>query len=330
VITVGVIANPAAGKDIRRLVAAGRVVSNQEKANTVRRVFAGLASTGVKRVLVMPDLSRLAAPGMEDVADQLDASYLEMPRIDHQDGSTRAAKMMAEAGAGAIVTLGGDGTNRVVAKGAGDVPLVPISTGTNNVFPQMVEGTLAGIAAGSIAAGVDGLDAAITRCKRLDIFDNDEWVDMALVDAAVSTEMFVGARAVWNMDTVEEVFLTRAEPASIGISAVGSRLRPVSIDEPIGLRIRLGEGDGPTARSIKAPIAPGMIPDISVAEWSVLQPGERRLIERRPGTIALDGEREVTLLPGHKVEIELTLKGPNVVDVAYALRLLAPKLDEDQ
>ena len=126
-ITVGVIANPAAGKDIRRLVAAGRVVSNQEKANTVRRVFVGLALIGVERVLVMPDLSRLAAPGMEDVADQLDARYLEMPRIDHQDGSTRAAKMMAEAGAGAIVTLGGDGTNRVVAKGAGDVPLVPIS-----------------------------------------------------------------------------------------------------------------------------------------------------------------------------------------------------------
>ena len=47
-ITVGVIANPAAGKDIRRLVAAGRVVSNQEKSNTLQRVFAGLASTGVE------------------------------------------------------------------------------------------------------------------------------------------------------------------------------------------------------------------------------------------------------------------------------------------
>jgi predicted polyphosphate/ATP-dependent NAD kinase len=330
-ITVGIIANPAAGKDIRRLVAAGRVVSNQEKANTLRRVFAGLVSTGVERVIVMPDLSRLAAPAMEDVEEHIDASYLEMPRIDHQDGSTRAAKLMAAEGAGAIVTLGGDGTNRVVAKGAGDVPLVPISTGTNNVFPQMVEGTLAGIAAGSIAAGVEGVDAAVTRCKRLDIFVDDEWVDMALIDAAVSTEMFVGARAVWNMDTVEEVFLTRAEPASIGISAVGSRLRPVSIDEPFGLRIRLGKGDGPTARSVSAPIAPGMVPEVSVSEWGVLKPGERRLIERRPGTIALDGEREVTLLPGRKVEIMLTLDGPNVVDVAMALRLLAPKkADEDE
>ena len=43
--TVGIIANPAAGKDIRRLVAHGRVVSNQEKANILRRVFAGIVST---------------------------------------------------------------------------------------------------------------------------------------------------------------------------------------------------------------------------------------------------------------------------------------------
>jgi len=330
VITVGVIANPAAGKDIRRLVAAGRVVSNQEKANTLRRVFAGLVSTGVERVLVMPDLSRLAALAMEDVESQIDASYLEMPRIDHQDGSTRAAKMMAEQGAGAIVTLGGDGTNRVVAKGAGDVPLVPISTGTNNVFPQMVEGTLAGIAAGSVAGGIDGVDGAVTRCKRLDIYQDGEWIDMALIDAAVSTEMFVGARAVWNMDTVEEVFLTRAEPASIGISAVGARLRPVSIDEPYGLRLNLGKGNGPTARSVMAPIAPGMVPQVSVSEWDVLEPDKRRVIELRPGTIALDGEREVTLLPGRVVEISLTLAGPNVVDVAHALRLLAPRADEGE
>lgn len=324
-ITVGVIANPAAGKDIRRLVAAGRVVSNQEKANTLRRVFAGLVATGVDRVLVMPDLSRLAAPAMEDVASDIEACYLDMPRVDHQDGSTLAARMMASEGAGCIVTLGGDGTNRVVAKGAGDVPIVPISTGTNNVFPQMVEGTLAGIAAGSVAAGLDGLDAAITRCKRLDVLVDDEPADMALIDAAVSSEMFVGARAVWDMDTVGDVFLTRAEPASIGISAVGAQLRPVSIDEPIGLWLRLGRGDSPTARSVKAPIGPGMVPEVPVAEWAVLRPGERRLIDQRPGTLALDGEREVTLLPGMKVEVVLNLEGPRVVDVAHVLRLLAPK-----
>ena len=56
-------------------------------------------------------------------------------------------------GVGCLITLGGDGTNRVVAKACGDIPLVPISCGTNNVFPYMVEGTVAGLAAGLVAGG---------------------------------------------------------------------------------------------------------------------------------------------------------------------------------
>ena len=43
---------------------------------------------------------------------------------------------MKELNVSCIVTLGGDGTNRVVAKGCGSVPILPISTGTNNVFPK--------------------------------------------------------------------------------------------------------------------------------------------------------------------------------------------------
>ncbi len=58
-ISVGVIANPSAGKDIRRLVAQGRVVSDQEKSNTLIRVFAGLNAMGVDRVLSMPERSLL-------------------------------------------------------------------------------------------------------------------------------------------------------------------------------------------------------------------------------------------------------------------------------
>jgi hypothetical protein len=73
-----------------------------------------------------------------------------------------------------------------------------------------------------------------------------------------------------------------------------------------------------------------MVPEVEVADWDVMQPGERRLIERRPGTIALDGEREVTLLPGREVEIALALDGPNVVDVTQVLRLLAPRPDADE
>ena len=59
---------------------------------------------------------------------------------------------MVANGVRCLITLGGDGTNRIVAKASGDVPLMPISTGTNNVFPVMIEGTIAGLAAGLAAA----------------------------------------------------------------------------------------------------------------------------------------------------------------------------------
>ncbi len=46
------------------------------------------------------------------------------------------------------MVLGGDGTNRLVAKKIGNIPLVPISTGTNNAFPINIDPTVAGLAAG--------------------------------------------------------------------------------------------------------------------------------------------------------------------------------------
>ena len=52
---VGIIANPASGKDIRRLVAYADIVDNREKVNLIRRIILGIDSTGVKEILMMPD-----------------------------------------------------------------------------------------------------------------------------------------------------------------------------------------------------------------------------------------------------------------------------------
>jgi len=323
--TVGIIANPAAGKDIRRLVAHGRVVSNQEKANILRRVFAGVVSTGVDRLLIMPDHSGLARPASHDVEGHIEIDFVEMPVADHQGASTNAARAMAAQGVDCIVTLGGDGTNRVVAKGCGEVPLVPISTGTNNVFPANTEGTLAGIAAGSVATGLVGRDEACRRSKRIDIYVDGERRDDALVDAAVSNQMFVGARAVWDTKTLQAMFLTRAEPASIGLSSIGSRLTPVAIDEEYGLYIRLTGEPGPNATTVKAPIAPGTISEVEILDWRKITPGEKIDINLQSGTIALDGEREVELLPNQHVHASLSMDGPWVVDVPKAMLLAATR-----
>jgi predicted polyphosphate/ATP-dependent NAD kinase len=52
---VGIIANPASGRDIRRLVAYGTVFDNNEKTAIVRRVLLGLEAVGITRVAYLPE-----------------------------------------------------------------------------------------------------------------------------------------------------------------------------------------------------------------------------------------------------------------------------------
>ena len=313
--TVGIIANPAAGKDIRRLVAHGRFVPNSEKVNILRRVLAGLAGAAVERVVMMPDTGMLCHGAASGSQHDLETVMLDMAIDGREEDSTRAAREMAEMGVSCIVTLGGDGTNRAVAKGSGAVPLVPISTGTNNVFPYMVEGTVAGLAAGVVASGKVDASSVTTRAKLLRVSIDGSECEPALVDVAVSAVPFAGARAIWDMTTVHEVFLARAEPDGIGLSAIGARLEPVGVTDGHGLHVRIGE----PGVTVSAPVAPGVVEDVPVRDWARLEPGQPAKIGLVPCTIALDGERSLRVAPGQVAGVTLTLDGPPVVDAAAAM-----------
>ena len=319
--TVGIIANPAASKDIRRLVAQGRVVPDWEKVNTVRRALIGLQSTEVERVVAMPDSGNLCRRAADDSSISIPLDMLPMSPLYTEGDTTRAAAMMAEMGVGCLITLGGDGTNRAVAMGTNQIPIVAISTGTNNVFPVMVEGTLAGIAAGLVASGrLSVADAAVVS-KTLHIRVDGEFRELALVDAAISRERYVATRAIWDLGTVYEVFLTRAEPAGIGLSSIGGRLHPLSLGDVGGLHYRLkGRDDEENpATTVIAPVAPGMVEPAVIAQWEMLEEGVPVPLERRYCTVALDGERSLVLTPEDAVEIVLARDGPPVVQVQRAL-----------
>ncbi len=76
--SVGIIANPAAGKDIRRLVAQGRFVPNHEKVNILKRVLAGLDAVGVDKVVFMPDSGQLGRGALDGENFGLDVEFVEM------------------------------------------------------------------------------------------------------------------------------------------------------------------------------------------------------------------------------------------------------------
>jgi predicted polyphosphate/ATP-dependent NAD kinase len=330
---VGVIANPASGKDIRRVAAHAFVVNNHEKVNIVQRLLLALVAAGVRRVEVMPDpfgIGLRALDGLCDRPDVLAATTLiDMPVEGGMVDSLHAARYLAAAGAGCIVVLGGDGTCRAVAKGLaqgpGDgcapVPLVAISTGTNNVVPEFVEGTLAGLAAAYIAQHPALPREQIGyRHKRLAVYVNGQEVDLALVEVALVATSYVGARAVWQATEVRQILAARAEPASIGLSAAVGLVRPVARDASGGAAVRVVSN----GQQLLVPLAPGSLLPMGIGAVLDLVPGVRYPVDGdRPAVLALDGEREIVLQEGDRAEVSLALDGPWIVDVARTLRLAA-------
>jgi predicted polyphosphate/ATP-dependent NAD kinase len=328
---VGVVANPLSGRDIRRLVTQASVFPTAEKANMIQRMLAAFGAVGVHRVLVGTDLGGISAavfraierraarngegqggdgPGWPEV-EFLDGQPIRQTAQDTVD----AVRRMVTGGARVIVCLGGDGTARVAASAAGDVPLLALSTGTNNVFPAVREATIAGLAAGLVATGLVPADDATTRAKLLEVRAGDR-AEIALVDVAVSTERHVGARAVWDPATVTQVFCAFAEPDAIGLSSILGQLAPVSRREPRGVAARLSAH---AARQVVAPIAPGLVVPVGVADIWWMQPGSGHAVEAPAGVIAVDGERELAFGPGEVPVVRLREDGPRCVDVPAVL-----------
>lgn len=318
---VGIIANPASGKDIRRLIASGMVVTNQEKINIIVRMIKAMDSMGVGQVFIMPDLGQIAQKVIEELDNELATTAVDVLKMRSVFGTykdtLRASEQMHKEGFDAIIVMGGDGTSRVVAKECGDVPLLPVSTGTNNVFPQMIEGTLAGLAAGAIANGSTATDKGCSRAPVLELRDEaGQLVDIALVDLVVVGAASTGSKAVWDPSSILELFLTRADPAEIGLSSIGGWLHPIEDIGQIALHVMLGD-DG--AKEVTAPIAPGLLSTVKVVNHKTFDDSLELPIAHTPCTIALDGEREVVLQEGQKMTVNLNRHGPLVVDVKRTL-----------
>ncbi len=319
---VGIIANPASGKDIRRVVARGLTVPDHEKINILRRVLVGIAALGVQSIRWMPDSAGLVERAAEGLHLDMDARPLDQRITDMPEDTTEAAIALRERGAGCIVVLGGDGTCRVAAKGAGSTPLLPISTGTNNAFPFFVEGTLAGLAAAIMArtSDVPAIERMVQQAPCLQILREGEPIDTALIDI-VSYSGMVGARAVWQLERVHQLVSVRHSPGTIGLSAIAGYLGLKAPHADVGLALTLGAGSGTVSRQVLAPVAPGVVVPVTVQQSQWLQAGEAIRIERTPCVLALDGERELPIRNGMVVDVQYDRRGPWVVDVQRALEV---------
>jgi len=313
---VGIIANPASGKDIRRLVSHASVFNNNEKVNILQRVLLALDAIGIDRVSIMPDYYSIGERALDGLRlSSLRADILDIPMTSTDKDSTVAARRLCELNAGSIVVLGGDGTNRVVGKGCGRVPIVPISTGTNNVFPVMVEGTVAGMAAGLVALGAVDEEAVTYQAKRLELFMDGELVDIALVDVVASCDLWIGTRALWDPSHIKEIVLARAMPGCIGLSSIGSCFQTLDAHDSHGMYLALGPG----GTQVLAPTGPGQVTQVPVREHRLFSVGDEVTLNSDPSTIALDGERYIEVYGTRTIIVRLTNDGPRVVDIVRCM-----------
>jgi predicted polyphosphate/ATP-dependent NAD kinase len=325
---VGIVANPMSGRDIRRLVAHASVFPTAEKAHMVQRMLTAFGVVGVEQVLMATDLGGVSAAVLRAVRSRRDrqsawphVEFLDQdPLTETAADTTLAVRRMVAAGVRVIVCLGGDGTARVAAAACGATPLLPVSTGTNNAFPQVREATVAGLAVGLVAVGAVDPAAATRRASTLEVL-TDGRTETALVDVCVSRAVHVGSRALWEPATLTELYCAFAEPDGIGLSSVAGQLCPSRRDEPDGVALVLGPPEH-APYVVRAPIAPGLVLPVGVHEWRRLPPGEPVPLRTPRGVVALDGEREIEFQRSRPT-VRLRTDGPRCVEVSAVLAIAA-------
>ncbi|MCB1378647.1 MAG: NAD(+)/NADH kinase [Alphaproteobacteria bacterium] len=326
---IGIIANPVSARDIRRVIANATALQITDRANIVLRVLSCVKACGVDHVYMMPEnggIRHHVRRGIDRAENQGLKHFPQIEYLDYKisgtvDDTFKAARLMKEKGVSTIVVLGGDGTHRAVVTHCGDVPIAGISTGTNNAFPEHREPTITGLAVGLAVSGKVPPETAFLPNKKIVVRVNDH-EEIALVDVAVVTERYIGARALWRTETFRELFVTFADPEVIGMSAIAGLLEPVTRLDRHGLHVRLAPPeDAPIL--LDTPIAPGYMRDIGIESYTHMTPGKIYRPDISDGSIALDGERELSFTKGDNVTIELVNDAFRTVNVSACMQYAA-------
>lgn len=336
---VGIIANPVSARDIRRIVANASNLQTSERVSIVLRLLSTLAACGVDRILMMPDKAGISSMLLRSLNRERNLNHA-MPELEFVpmnvtstvDDTFFAARYMQEANVSAIIVLGGDGTHRAVVRelidgvgrGKPAVPIAGISSGTNNAFPEMREPTMTAMAVGLYATGKLTAEQALAANKVLEIsIDDGLQRDIAIVDTVISSDRFVGTRALWKTQSLRAVYLTFADPEVIGMAAIGGLLEPLARGDAGGLAVTLRDDPQQCCLHLDVPIAPGMICEIGIENWQPMPANQEFTVPLDAGVVALDGERELLFEVGQQVSITLRENAFPTVDISKCMRVAA-------
>lgn len=329
---LGIVVNPMSGRDVRRIAARASTSSHHEKQQQVTRLVLGALSQGVDEIFLANEPFRINSRAVENLPQRDQVTILDFP-LTHTalDSKTMVQKMWAE-GCRVFIVLGGDGTNRIVAKTLPDSIVLPLSTGTNNVFPTFVEASIAGAAAGLIASGRMAYREHCLRCKQIHVTSpahgpaNPKATrnDLALIDAVLLENDQLGSLLPFKAENIAALLLTRAEPASVGISPIGGYLLPSHHKDDFGVfvKCKAASEDTQSGKTITVPISPGLYDDVHVQQIRKIEPGEK-VTMTGPGILALDGDRTIKLENHEIVTLELRRDGPWIIETPLIMNSAA-------
>ena len=315
-VRLGLFVNPMSGRDVRRLAARASNVTHEAKMDMVARIAVGADQVGIDELYIFDEPFRISTQALAWVDLKAKIKTLNLS-LCHGPGDTEEAmaKLRAE-GVHTVVALGGDGTHRIITRCASDMTLLPLSTGTNNVFPVNVEPTIAGMAAALAARGeIDSSDSTLqSPCKVIHLELQNGNKDIALIDAVVLENDFLGNFLPYDSQKIREMLLTCALPDSIGMSPMGGFVKVVEKEDDMGLYLRLGQG-----HSFQAPVSPGYFKPVTTQTATTVDL-EQSVRLNGPGILAFDGDREHRLLRGESAIATIRRDGPVVLNVPRVMR----------
>jgi hypothetical protein len=321
-VSVAICVNPMSGRDVRRLAARATNMTHEAKRDIVARVAAGADALGATDIYVTREPFRIASAALEHMTLKARVHVLEPAVRNTAEDTETAVHAFLDAGCHTLVSLGGDGTNRAIVRAlgsrAGEVHLIPLSTGTNNVFPVLAEPTIAGMVAALQAAGVLAEPRLKQRAKVLHVGGtgrNGRPVrDLGLIDGVLLRNDHVGNLLPFDAERIDRIVLTRAEPDAVGMSPIGGLLQVVEAADDAGLLVQMGKG-----LRFPAPLSPGLFRQVEVAsvnriafDVAIPFPG--------PGVLALDGDRDHKISEGAALHLTVRRDGPWVLDIPAAMR----------
>lgn len=311
---IGICANPMSGRDVRRLAARASNMTFEAKRDMVARIVAGADAQGVDEIYIAREPFKVATGAVEQMPIRAKVIVVDTPLTNSAADSEAMVRAFVEAGCSTVVSLGGDGTNRAIIRAHRDITLLPVSTGTNNVFPVLMEPTIVGMVSALHSRGLLEDSSLGARAKLLHVTTHSGDTDVGVIDAVLLEDDHVGNMLPFDADKLRRILLTRAEPDAIGMSPIGGFIDVVDEATDAGLLVELGPGS-----RYSVPVSPGHFRTVDVASTRRVAFGEVIQFEGS-GVLALDGDRDHKLKAGEPASVRIERDGPRILDCSAAMR----------